>query len=378
MDRIYLDNGATSFPKAPGLGQVMADYLEKKVVNINRTESFLSEEAFDFLFELRMNLCELYHFPTPESVIFTRCITESLNWIIKGLLKKGDHVVVSSLEHNAVMRPLVQMEIDYTQIPSDSFGYAIPSRLEEVCRKDTKAMILSVASNVFGTLQDVYALAKEAKRLGLLLILDTAQASPLVSLDNRLLQADAICFTGHKFFLGPQGTGGFLLRKDLALTMDPLIAGGTGSQSDSILLPTTLPDRLSSGTENLVGLCGLNHSVKYVMEHLEELREKTRRNTVLLYRGLETIPYLRIVGPTLDMPRTDVISVVSEKVDVAWIAAELLEKGGVETRVGMHCAPCAHKAMGTFPQGTLRFSPGPFSTEDEIWSVLRLLDSLPI
>lgn len=378
MKRIYLDNGATSFPKAPGLGNVMADYIENKCININRTESHVAEEAFDFLFDLRLNLCDLYHFPTPESVIFTRCVTESLNWVLKGLLKKGDHVLVTSLEHNAVMRPLVQMGVGFSQIPSDSFGYAKIEEVRKLVRPETKAMVVNVASNVFGTIQDVYALAEEAHKLGLFLILDAAQASPFVSLDFEALHATAICFTGHKFFLGPQGTGGFLLRKELAMEMEPLILGGTGSESDSIEKPTTLPDRLTSGTENLVGLCGLNHSVRYVMDHMEELRNSLTRNTQYLYEGLASIPYLHLVGPSLDQPRTDVLSVASDKVDVAWVASELLERAGIETRVGMHCAPCAHKAMGTFPKGTLRFSPGPFTTKEEIEVSIQTLKELPV
>lgn len=374
MKRVYFDNGATSFPKAPGLGTVMANYIENDCVNINRTESSASFTSFDFLYDLRSNLCKLYNFNNPECVIFTKNITESLNFAIKGLFNKGDHVVVTSMEHNAVMRPLNQMSILFDRIPSDKFGYSDAKYADLLFKNNTKALIMSVANNVFGNIQPVEKLCKIAKSHGAMIILDTAQASPFVDIDMNALDIDVVCFTGHKGFLGPQGTGGFLIKKDLALKIDPLISGGTGSHSDSEYIPDTLPDRLTSGTENLVGLCGLAHSVSYVLSNRDDLIIKTRENLELLYKGLESISQLEIIGPTLDMPRTAVVSITSKYCDISDLAAYLSEKG-IETRVGLHCSPSSHKTMGTFPTGTLRLSPGPFTSKDEIDYLLTSIES---
>lgn len=365
MDRIYLDNAATSFPKAPGLGVVVGEFLDRDCVNINRTESPYAEKAFDFLHSLRSRLGSLYGYPHPECIGFTANVTEALNWLIKGLLTRGDHVLVTSLEHNSVMRPLVQCGIPFSRIPCDGVGRCLTGEVEKLILPNTKAMIINVCSNVSGTVQDVGALAEIARKHGLLLFLDTAQASPFRRLDMQDLGVAAIAFTGHKGMLGPEGTGGFLLRKDLALGIPPLVSGGTGSMSDSEEIPPVLPDRLSAGTENLPGLRGLEYSLGYVMDHMDELETAVSRNTCLLFEKLKAVRELKIVGPGLEEERTNVISVTSDACDIADLASFLGERG-IETRVGMHCAPAAHKALGTFPQGTLRFSPGPFTTAGEI------------
>ena len=365
MKRIYLDNGATSYPKAPGMAAEIARYIEEDCININRTDSNVAMKNFDFLFSLRTDLAKLFNYPHPECVIFRSGLTESMNWIIKGLIRQDDHVIVTSLEHNAVMRPLVQQKIAFSRIPCNEFGYCSASDAEKLIRPETVAMIINAASNVFGGIQNLESLAEVARKHNLLFIIDSAQAAPYVDIDIEKLHAAAICFAGHKGLLGPQGTGGFIIRKELASSLVPLVAGGTGSRSDSEEIPEMLPDKFSPGTENLPGLKGLSWSVRYVMENLGSLRESCRKNTELLYNCLCDIKDIKIVGPTLDMPRTSVISITSDAIDLAALAAGLAEKG-IETRVGMHCAPAAHKAMGTFPGGTLRLSPGPFTTLKEI------------
>lgn len=370
--RIYLDNAATSFPKAPGLGQVMASYIEEDCVNINRTDSSLSMKSFDFLLSLRENLCTLFNYPHPECVIFRSGLTEAMNWIIKGLLKKGDHVVVTSLEHNAVMRPLVQQEIAFSRIPCSVLGYCSAEEAEKLIRPETRAMIINAASNVFGSVQDLKALSEVAKRHKLLFIVDTAQSCPHVKTDMQDLDAAAVCFSGHKGLLGPQGTGGFIIRKDIAPMLEPLIAGGTGSRSDSEEIPHMLPDRFSPGTENLPGLRGLAHSVDFVVKNIENIEKNTQESTNYLYEKLSRLEGIRIVGPGPGMARTPALSIVSERTDIAALSACLAENG-VETRVGMHCSPAAHRAMGTFPGGTLRLSAGPFTTREEIDFAVKII-----
>lgn len=365
MKRIYLDNASTSFPKAVGLGDAMKSYIENSCLNVNRTESPLVMESFDMLYDLRLLLCSHYGFENPNCVVFTKNVTEALNWIIKGLLGKDDHVVVSCLEHNAVMRPLVQMGNEFSRIPCDEEGYLETELAESLFRENTRMMIISAASNVFGSVQDLRTLCEIAHRHGVITVIDSAQASPFVDINMGELGIDVLAFTGHKGFLGPQGTGGFLIREDLAKSMDVLISGGTGSRSDSEQIPQSLPDRLTAGTENLVGLCGLLHSVRWTLDNLEDLRRAVEHNTRLMYEALSGISLLRIVGPSPDRKRTGVISVVSDVCDIAGLSS-YLSLHGVETRVGLHCSPSSHKAMGTFPTGTLRFSVGPFTTEDEI------------
>ena len=376
MNRIYLDNAATSFPKAPGLGKALAEYIENGVVNPNRTESALSYRAFDVSYALREHISSLYNYPHPECIAFTRNITEALNWLIKGLLEKQDHVIVSSNEHNAVMRPLRQMGIDYSIIPSSSHGFNDYSSLPSLIKPNTRAIIINAAGNVSGAIQDLETPAEYAKNHNLLFIIDSAQASPFVEIDMEKLNASAVAFTGHKGLLGPQGIGGAIIRKEFALSIAPLISGGTGSRSDSEDVPDLLPDRLNPGTDNMPGIIGLEHSLSYISKNLSSLYDNEREMTKMLIEGLYKINGIILFGAGLEENRTNVVSIETEGIDEAEVSALLLERGGIETRVGLHCSPSSHKTLGTFPRGTLRFSPGPFTTKDEINYTLTLLKEI--
>ena len=376
MNRIYLDNAATSFPKAPGLGKALAEYIENGVVNPNRTESALSYRAFDVSYALREHISSLYNYPHPECIAFTRNITEALNWLIKGLLEKQDHVIVSSNEHNAVMRPLRQMGIDYSIIPSSSHGFNDYSSLPSLIKPNTRAIIINAAGNVSGAIQNLETPAEYAKNHNLLFIIDSAQASPFVEIDMEKLNASAVAFTGHKGLLGPQGIGGAIIRKELALSIAPLISGGTGSRSDSEDVPDLLPDRLNPGTDNMPGIIGLEHSLSYISKNLSSLYDNEREMTKMLIEGLYKINGIILFGAGLEENRTNVVSIETEGIDEAEVSALLLERGGIETRVGLHCSPSSHKTLGTFPRGTLRFSPGPFTTKDEINYTLTLLKEI--
>ncbi len=369
MERIYLDNAATSYPKAPGLGTVIAAAADN-AANTNRTESGTALDAEDRLIALREALAAYYGSDYPEAIAFTRNVTEALNWVIKGFLRKGDTVIISSSEHNAVIRPLTQIGARIIRIPSDPKGFSIYSALE--IPKGTKAIIAGSASNVTGAVQDLSILGELARKHGLMFFIDAAQHPA----DMRELNATGICFTGHKGLLGPMGTGGLVLQKEAAERIDPLISGGTGSMSDMAEVPGILPDRLSPGTENIPGLMGLKHSAEYAIEHREELHYNERLMTELLYTGLERISGITIHGPGLDDRRTNVISISTQRVDEADVSALLYERYGIETRVGLHCAPEAHRAIGTFPKGTLRFSPGPFTKKDEIDKALAALKEI--
>lgn len=376
MERIYLDNGATSFPKAPGIGRVMMEYMESGVVNPNRTESSESFNAFSLSYSLREKLSSLYSYPHPEAIAFTRNVTEALNWIIKGLFSPCDHIIVSSNEHNAVMRPLVEEGIPFSRIPSDTFGYNDYSTLPSLLKPNTKAMIINAAGNVSGAVQDLERVSEFAYKHGLMLFIDAAQASPYVDINMEALHLSGVAFTGHKSLLGPQGIGGMVLRKDIALSIKPLIAGGTGSMSDSEEIPSVLPDRLNPGTENMPGLIGLEHSLSYIEKNFDTLHKNEMDMTLRLMEGLKRIKGVKLVGAPMDGKRTNVMSLQTETIDEAELSALLLERGGIESRVGLHCAPSAHKTLGTFPHGTLRLSPGPFTTTSHIDYTLTLIKEI--
>ncbi len=371
--RIFMDNAATSFPKAPGIADVMRDFLERDCTNINRTNSKTEFGIFERLYSLRSMISDLLHLGSAESVILGSGVTLALNMLIKGLFTCDDHILVSSCEHNSVMRPLVQSGIPFSRIPSDSEGYILIDGMADLLRPNTKAMVICAAGNVTGAVQSLASLSQFAHEHNLMLFLDAAQAVPYVDIDMKALGIDGVAFSGHKGLLGPEGTGGLALRKELAQSLPPLVSGGTGSQSDSEDVPQTLPDRLEAGTQNIPGLLGLEHSVRYVKQNHAKLKDNERRMTELLYCGLQSLDGIKIVGAPLHRMRTSVISVTSDRMDIAQISATLLERYSIDTRVGLHCSPSSHKSIGTFPTGTLRFSPGPFTTEEDVESTLSAM-----
>lgn len=376
MKRIYLDNAATSFPKAPGVGDSIKQYLEEGVINSNRTESNLSFSLFETLYSLREKIAHIYSYPHPETICFTKNATEAINCIIKGLLSPQDHCILSSNEHNAVMRPIVQSNISYSLINSDEKGFNDYSNLSSIVRKNTKATFISLSGNVSGAVQELEEISEFCTKHSILLFIDAAQGSPFVPISMEELNISGICFTCHKGFLGPEGVGGYILKKDLALKINPLISGGTGSQSDSIFVPTTLPDRLSAGTENIPGLIGVNHALNYLLSNFDTLRKNEMDMTHRLIDGILSLDKYRLVGAGINDKRTSVVSITSSFIDNATLSSLLLERGNIETRVGLHCAVMAHKSLKTFPSGTLRFSTGPFTTKDEIDTTLTLLKEI--
>lgn len=375
MKRIYLDNAATSFPKAKGVSSSMKSFIDKGLVNPNRTDSIESEKYFESEYSLREKMNSLLSGEGEDSVIFTHGITESLNFLIKGSFKKGDHVIISSCEHNSVMRPLNQMGIEYTKIKCDRYGYNDYSNLESLVKENTKGIICSSGGNVSGAIQDLTPLSVLSKKYNLLFFIDSAQSLPFFPLSLKDLNATSIAFTFHKGFLGPEGVGGFIGKKDFLLSLNPLISGGSGSMSDKEEVPTTLPDRLEAGTMNTPGIIGSEKALSYVLKNFDRLKENERNITSRLYKGLEEIDEINIVGAPLEKERNSVISITS-KLDISSLSYSLLKEKGIETRVGLHCSPSSCKALGVFPLGTLRLSPGPFTTHHEIDLVIKTLKKI--
>lgn len=370
QERIYFDNGSTSWPKAPGVSEAMAELLKNGAFNINRGNYEGAYEVEGLVLDTRDLLCELFHGEDSRYVIFTPGITYSLNYFIKGFLKCGDHVLVSGLEHNAVMRPLEQMKsagVEYEIVPVDSEGNLNPCDVESMIKKNTRAVVMTHASNVCGTIVPIRKIGEICERHGLYFAVDTAQSAGMIPVDMRECKIDFLAFTGHKGLLGPQGIGGFLISKRLDEIMAPYIAGGTGSQSDSLLMPQTLPDKYESGTMNLPGIIGLHASLEYILkEGVGKLHAKKMELTEMFLREMKKIPEVRIVGRQDIVNRVAVVSLDFLTMDNAVAAFELEQECGVMTRVGLHCAPVAHQSLGTFPQGTVRFAFSASNTEAEI------------
>ena len=272
MNEIYLDQASTSFPKAPSVAQAVYDYLSGSAVNVNRGGYRAAYSVEEQIFETREQLLKLFHFTSGKgkNVIFTENITASLNVLLKGLLKPGDHVLVTAMEHNAVMRPLVQLEkhgISFDRIPCTSDGSLLLDKAAALLRPETKLVVCLHASNVCGTVMPAQEIGNFCKEHELLFILDTAQTAGTIDIDMEKYHIDALAFTGHKGLRGPQGTGGFLIRNELAAQIEPLISGGTGSASHSEEVPAFLPDRFEPGTPNIPGILGLHAALCDLEKH---------------------------------------------------------------------------------------------------------------
>ena len=370
MDRVYLDNAATSYPKAPGVGDAVKHFIDDVGCNVKRGVYKSSLSAEEIVFETREQLCRLFNFDKPENVIFTQNITQSLNYILKGIFKPGDHCIVSSMEHNAVMRPLTQLKgsgVEFSRIQCDTFGRLNPKDILEHIKSNTKAIVMTHASNVCGTVLPIHEAGKICKEKGLNFIIDSAQGAGALRLDFQQLNADAIAFTGHKGLMGPQGIGGFLVNDKLANRMNPLITGGTGSFSDSEEQPEYLPDKFEAGTPNIPGIFGLNTALKYLESiGIEDIWSSEMNVTGRFINEVNNMKGIRLAGIKDIVDRTAVVSLDFQGRDNAEISYELDKEYGIATRCGLHCAPSAHKTLGTFPQGTVRFSFSHFTTLEEV------------
>ncbi len=379
MNYVYLDNGATSFPKAPGVAQSMSDYILNVGTNVNRGAYSASYEAENTLYETRELICQLFNFNKPENVIFTKNVTESLNVLIKGLLKSGDHVVVSSMEHNAVMRPLNALgkNIEYSKVKCSNLGELDFKDFKNSLKPNTKAVVMTHASNVCGTILDLENVGKICKEKGIYFIIDSAQTAGFLDIDFNKLNADAVGFTGHKSLLGPQGIGGFVINDSIVDEMNTFIEGGTGSLSDTEVQPNYMPDKFEAGTLNIPGIYGLNTSLKFILkEGLNSIREKELKLLDKFIQDIYNIKNIEIIGKkTLDK-RTGILSLDFTNNDNGIISHELSKNFGIMTRCGMHCAPSAHKTLGTFPRGTVRFGISHFNTLEEIEYTINSINSI--
>ncbi len=377
MRTIYLDNAATSFPKAPGVPEAMTEYLTAVGGNPGRGSYRAATEAESVSFTLREKLCAFFGSPDAEACVFTPGATYGLNLVLKGFLQNGGHVLVSSVEHNAVMRPLNQKPgLDVEKVPCAADGSLRPEDVAARFRPDTKLVCLSHASNVCGTLLPVEAVGALCAERGVPFVVDAAQTAGHVPLDLLYIHADALVVPGHKGLLGPQGIGAVLMRPAFARRVAPLVAGGTGSRSTLETQPEDLPDKFEAGTQNLPGQYGLLAALTYLEPRAEALQAEAMRLCGLLLEGVARLPHARLLGKPGTEGRVSVVGVDFTGLDNADVAGRLSSDYGVYTRCGMHCAPSAHRTLGTFPQGAVRFSIGAGNTEADIRDTLAALRAI--
>ena len=384
MKKIYLDQASTTYPKPECVAKAVYDYMTGNGCNINRGCYENAYDTEEVILETRELLCQLFDGQDCKNVVFTKNVTESLNIVLKGFLKSGDHVLVSSMEHNAVMRPIRQLEklgISFDRIPCNNHGELLLETLEDLLKENTKAVVLMHASNVCGTILPIKEVGFFCEKHGLKFIVDCAQTAGVLPISMKEMKIDALCFTGHKGLYGPQGIGGFILQEDLIAFIDPLLSGGTGSISHTEEIPSFMPDRLEPGTMNLPGIFGLHAALEWInATGIDKIREKEHSLTALFLEKIRNLDptgdKIRLIGKKTDDNRTAVVSIQTPGRDISEIAYLLDKNYGIMTRVGLHCAPSAHKTLHTYPTGTIRFSFGYFNTEEEVLLAVKALEDI--
>lgn len=370
MKKVYLDNGSTSFPKAPGVGTAMCQFIDEVGCNVGRGGYESAYDLAEKIYDTRELLCRLFNFRDERYVVFTPSVTYSLNFLIKGLLKKGEHVIISGIEHNAVARPCEDMKkngVEVSVAPCDKEGRLDVDIFEKLFKPNTKLVVMSHASNVSGTLLNAKEIGLICRQKGVYFALDAAQSAGVVNIDFEEYALSALCVTGHKGLLGPQGIGALLLSAEIAEEIVPVISGGTGSASHLLTMPNFMPDKFEAGTLNIPGIIGLNASLKYIIERTTaDIMKHELDLAVRFIKSIKDIENVRIVGIQQREGRVGTVSLDFLNIDNAEVAYRLDAEYGIMTRCGLHCAPLAHQTFGTFPQGTVRFALGYRNTAEEI------------
>ncbi|MDD5343895.1 MAG: aminotransferase class V-fold PLP-dependent enzyme [Smithella sp.] len=377
MGIIYFDNAATSWPKPPEVNAAMQRYMRKIGANPGRSGHRLSLEAARIVYDTREKLTLLFNVSDPLRIVLTKNATEALNIAIFGFLKPGDHVITSSMEHNSVMRPLRAMEakgVNLTVIPCDKAGLIDPAQISTSIKNNTKAIFITHASNVTGAIMPVFDIGRIAREHGLVFCVDAAQTAGSCFIDVEKMNIDLLAFTGHKSLFGPSGTGGLYIREGLEKRIKPILVGGTGSRSEVEEQPDFMPDRYEAGTPNTVGIAGLQAGVDFVLsEGIDQIKSKEESLVKMFIEGIKDLPEVIIYGQTFTEGRIPVVSFNIAGIDPAAIALELDERYKIMSRSGLHCAPSAHKSIGTYPMGTVRFSFSYFNTEDQVVKAVEAL-----
>jgi cysteine desulfurase family protein len=375
---IYLDNAATSFPKPEAVCDAVDYALRHAAANPGRGGYRLSLEAGRIVLAAREAAAVLVGLADPARVIFTANATEAINLGLFGSLQPGDRVVTTTMEHNAVVRPLRELAargVEVVKVSADAGGFVAPAELQRACTPGTRLLVMTHCSNVTGTVQAIEDLGPWCRANGILFMVDAAQSAGLLDLDMAEMAIDLLAVPGHKGLMGPPGTG--FLAVGPGVRLKPLLYGGTGTHSQSDLQPEELPERLESGTLNVVGLAGLHAGLEFLSEiGLNRIRDHERELLSQLLDGLRRIPTVTVCGPADSRRHGGALSFTLAGVDPAAAGYRLDNEHDICVRVGLHCAPEAHRSIGTFPGGTIRVSPGWFNTAAEIAALLAAIGNL--
>lgn len=378
--QVYFDNAATSYPKPEEVYQAMEHFMREIGVSSGRGAYRKALEADRIIYEARKSLAELFNVKDTKRIVFAANATEALNLAMKGILSEGDHVITSSMEHNAVWRPLKRLErergVEITQIPCSSDGSLEDLEMVQAAIKSNTRMVAIIhASNVAGTIMPVGEIGKICRENGVLMMVDTAQTAGVLPIDVEAMNIDLLAFTGHKGLMGPQGTGGLYIRE--SITLEPLKEGGTGSESALETQPEALPDRYEAGTQNALGLAGLRAGARFILSQgVENIRIRESELTAYLLDKLREMDGVKIYGTQNPEKQVGVVSINVAHQRPEDIGFVLDSVYGVMVRTGLHCAPCAHRTMGTIDRGALRFSLGYFNTEAEIDHAAQALNQI--
>lgn len=381
MPRIYLDNAATSFPKPPTVTQAMVRFAEDIGASPGRGGYAESMQAGAIVKRCRERLCRLTNTTSPDHVIFTLNATDALNLAIKGVIRAWRrrhpvvHAISTDMDHNSILRPLNALRdegLEWTCLRTDATtGRVDPDTLRRTIRPDTALVAINHASNVTGAIQDLAPVIEICRQSDVLLVVDAAQSLGHIPVDAA--DIDLLAFPGHKGLLGPLGTGGLIIRPGIEDRLLPLREGGTGSASERDVQPDTLPDRYESGSHNAIGIAGLSEGIAWLLDQANF--DHQRELTTTLIDGLQAIEPVTILQPDAD--RVPVVSLIHDTIDAATLAM-LLEQEGILARAGLHCAPHAHRALGTLERGALRLSAGPFTSLDDVNHACRAIADLTV
>ena len=375
---IYLDNAATSFPKPKRVIDAVVRYLAEIGGNPGRAAHGPARQASHIIDRARRLLATLLGNVDPTRVIFTPSTTIALNVALKGLLKSGDHVLISSMEHNSVLRPLHRLQkngITYSQIPGSPTGELDPRAIQPLIRPHTRLIALLHASNVTGYVMPIAEVGKIAQEHGLLFLVDAAQTMGKMVIDPSQLHIDLLAGPGHKGLLGPMGTGFLYVRPGLEL--ESLWEGGTGTRSESQKQPETWPERFESGTYNAPGIAGLAEGMAEVQKlGLEAIATHEANLIKILVQGLSQFPEVTLYGPHDRTACTGTLAFNVQEIDCTEVAHILDTAYSIAVRSGLHCAPAAHRTIGTFPHGAVRVSVGPYNTEEEIHTLIEAVSEI--
>jgi len=381
MNPVYFDNAATTWPKPKETLHSMMQSQKSGGGSPGRSAHRSSIEAARIIYDTREAVAQLFGVSDPCRVVFTKNATEALNIAIMGLLKKGDHCITSSMEHNSILRPLRFLEatrnIKISLVSAHTDGTIDPSLIEKSLRPKTRLLILGHASNVTGTIAPIQEVGAMARKHGVHFLVDAAQTAGSVPIDVESMKIDLLAFTGHKSLFGPQGTGGLYIREGMDTCIVPLMAGGTGSHSEFEEQPDFMPDKYESGTPNTIGLAGLSAGIAFIQKKgIETIRKKERSLLKYFLSGLRKLPDIKLYGPAGIADRIAVASFNIEGMTSSEVAFALDEKYDILCRPGLHCAPAAHRTIGTFPRGTVRFGFGYYNTFPQVESALKALEEI--